>query len=302
MTSTVLPTLSVTVSVFTAVTDSELGSSRTLDSLVSFGHRGSDRFGTGLFCVTRESNAPETGEASRFEQRVLPAGLIHPSERIGEAAERVVREELGVEDHGRLHHTRVFDDPARVNGDGEGRVISFAYWTFVPFDLLAPLLGGRERVGLELVSSSELLDHWGDEVHRFDGVSRFGLRESPRGPAAHRRRGTVEMHGNTILGGDHDDMVFYSWRRLRYAFAGKLDPFRYLGTRALPEKFRLSDLRELSDVCRGERVQPDHFRRTLTTEDSFVQEAGEVDRTRPGKPASLYTLKEWAEPKSSPPS
>jgi len=300
MTSSALPTLSVTVTLFTVASDEELGQARTLHSLVSYGSDGGEGFGTGLFCVTRASNNPETGQAPQSGKRVLPATLIHPHERVAEAAIRVLREELGVEEFGRLRHTQIFDDPARGDIDGAGRVISFAFWAFVPFDLLAPVLGGREKVGLELVSSTRLLDQWGDKLGDFDGVSRFGLRENPRGPSGHRRRGTKELHGESILDGDHDDMVFYSWRMLRYAFAGKLDPFRYLGTRVLGDKFRLSDLRELSDVCRGERVQPDHFRRTLTSNDSFVQEAGEIDRTRPGKPASLYTLKEWARPKTDP--
>jgi ADP-ribose pyrophosphatase YjhB (NUDIX family) len=301
MTSSDLPTLSVTVTLFTVTSDDGLGQAPTLQSLVSQGGGEGRGFGTGLFCVTRASNNPDTGQAPQSGKRVLPASLVLPNERVVESAVRVLEQELGLDEFGRIRHTRIFDDPARGDIDGAGRVISFSFWAFVPFDLLAPVLGGREKVGLELVASSALLDQWRDELSDCDGVSRFGLRENPRGPSGHRRRGTKDLYGDTILDGDHDDMVFYSWRMLRYAFAGKLDPFRYLGTRVLGEKFRLSDLRELSDVCRGERVQPDHFRRTLTSDDSFVREAGEVDRTRPGKPASLYTLKEWAEPKTDPP-
>ena len=300
MSASALPMLSVTVTLFTVATDDDLGQAPTLQSLISLGENGGAGFGTGLFCVTRTSNNPETGQSPQSGKRVLPASLIRPNERVAESAARVITEELGVEEHGRIRNTRVFDDPARGDIDGAGRVISFAFWAFAPFDVLAPVLGGRDKVGLELVSSSQLLDQWGDTLTKSDGVSRFGLRENPIGPSGHRRRGTRDLLGDTILDGDHDDMVFYSWRMLRYAFAGKLDPFRYLGTRVLAEKFRLSDLRELSDVCRGERVQPDHFRRTLTSDDSFVREAGEVDRTRPGKPASLYTLKDWAKPSKGP--
>lgn len=300
MSAPVLPTLSVTVTLFTVATEDDIGQARSLRSLVSLGDSVGDRFGTGLFCVTRRSNNPETSQARPSGKRVLPASLIHPTERVADAAARVAREELGLDELGRLRHTRIFDDPLRDDIAGAGRVISFSFWGFVAFDQLAPVLGGREQVGLELVSSSALLDQWGEKLSDYDGVCRFGLRENPRGPSGHRRRLTQDLHGDTILDGDHDDMVFYSWRMLRYAFAGRLDPFRYLGTRVLGEKFRLSDLRELSDICRGERVQPDHFRRTLTSEDSFVTEAGEVDRTRPGKPASLYTLKEWAQPTTDP--
>lgn len=293
-----LPALSVTVTLFTVATDSEMGPMPTLRSLISLGGDTEERFGTGLFCVTRRSNDPKTGQAPVSGKRVLPASLVLPNERVSEAAARVLSDELGLTEFGRIRHSRIFDDPERGEIEGAGRVISLGYWAFAPFDVLAPVLGGRDQVGLELVSSSSLLDRWEPELATCDGMSRFGLRESPRGPSGHRRRLTRELLGDTILDGDHDEMVFYSWRLLRYAFAGKLDPFRYLGTRVLDQKFRLSDLRELSDVCRGERVQPDHFRRTLTSDDSFVREVGEVDRTRPGKPASLYTLKEWAEPKT----
>ena len=291
-----LPALSVTVTLFTVASEDDIGQTPTLRSLVMLGDSGQQGFGTGLFCVTRSSNNTEAGQAPRSGKRVLPATLVTPTERVADSATRVLRDELGVEEFGRLRYTRIFDDPARGDIADAGRSISFAFWAFAPFDSLAPVLGGRDKVGLELVSSSRLLDEWGEKLVDYDGVSRFGLRENPRGPSGHRSRLSRELHGDTILDSDHDDMVFYSWRMLRYAFAGKLDPFRYLGTRVLGEKFRLSDLRELSDVSRGERVQPDHFRRTLTSDDSFVQEAGEVDRTRPGKPASLYTLKDWAQP------
>jgi hypothetical protein len=97
---------------------------------------------------------------------------------------------------------------------------------------------------------------------------------------------------------DHDEMVFYSWRKLRYAFRGRLDPFRYLGATALSEAFRLSDLKELNDVCRGERTQVDQFRRSVLSESSFIAESNqkEVVQRRPGKPATLYSLRDWANP------
>jgi hypothetical protein len=104
-----------------------------------------------------------------------------------------------------------------------------------------------------------------------------------------------------VLDIDHDEMVFFAWRKLRYAFRGKLDPFRYLGATALPEAFRLSDLKELNDVCRGERTQVDQFRRSVLNESSFIAESQmkETKQRRPGKPATLYSLKEWANPSGS---
>jgi hypothetical protein len=71
-----------------------------------------------------------------------------------------------------------------------------------------------------------------------------------------------------------------------------------LGATALPEAFRLSDLKELNDVCRGERTQVDQFRRSVLNESSFIAESKvrELKQRRPGKPATLYSLREWADP------
>jgi len=90
-----------------------------------------------------------------------------------------------------------------------------------------------------------------------------------------------------ILAQDHDDMVFYAWRALRHAFDARLDPFSYLGLNPISEEFRLSDLQELTEVCRGERVQRDLFRRNVKNLD-FLAASGNFDRSRPGKPATMY--------------
>jgi hypothetical protein len=85
-------------------------------------------------------------------------------------------------------------------------------------------------------------------------------------------------------------MVFYGWRKLRYAFRGKLDPFRYLGVKALGEEFRLSDLQEFQDVACGIRTHRDQFRRQILNDSSFIVETKKLDSSRQGKPAALYTL------------
>jgi hypothetical protein len=137
-----------------------------------------------------------------------------------------------------------------------------------------------------------------NNLDEFDGVCRFGLRNSPMERRGHERKLAKDIGTGPILDIDHDEMVFYSWRKLRYAFRGKLDPFRYLGATALPEAFRLSDLKELNDVCRGERTQVDQFRRSVLNESSFIAESKvrELKQRRPGKPATLYSLREWADP------
>jgi hypothetical protein len=126
----------------------------------------------------------------------------------------------------------------------------------------------------------------------FDGVSRFGNRKMPdaKRKVGHDKTLTSQTKSGRILGLDHDDMVFYAWRQLRHAFDGRLDPFRYLGINPLGEEFRLSDLQEFTEVCRGERVQRDAFRRMMLADSSYLNSTGRTDSKRPGKPANLYSL------------
>ena len=171
----------------------------------------------------------------------------------------------------------------------------------VNFEDIRKYLGGKERVGLELVCSQLFMDKFEREngsLDLFDGVSRFGNRKMPdaKRKVGHDKTLTSQTKSGRILGLDHDDMIFYAWRQLRHAFDGRLDPFRYLGINPLGEEFRLSDLQEFTEVCRGERVQRDAFRRMMLAETSYLSSTGRTDSKRPGKPANLYELSAPPEP------
>lgn len=291
------PKIVVTVALFTVLEDFNLFTVPT--SLVSVGDVADEKFGMGLFVVTRRSNNDALPTITG--RRVLPASDVRSSESIEQAAHRLIREDLGVSVPVRLRQERIFDNPERQQGE---RVISITFWGFANLEDLAPVLGGKEQLGLELVNSSSFLDRWETRhgLDEYDGVCRFGLRYSPMERRGHDRQLALEMGTGPILDIDHDEMVFYSWRKLRYAFRGKLDPFRYLGATALPAAFRLSDLKELSDVSRGERTQVDQFRRSVLNESSFIAESQmkEIKQRKPGKPATLYSLREWADPTKEP--
>jgi ADP-ribose pyrophosphatase YjhB (NUDIX family) len=291
------PRLVVTVALFTVLEDFNLYT--VPSALLSVGE-GTDKFGMGLFVVTRRANLDVSPASEKSEKRVLPAMAVGAHESIDQAAQRLVREELGIFSYVRLRQTRIFDDPEREAGD---RVISVTYWGFANLEDVAPVLGGRDQVGLELVNSSSFLDKNAAELERYDGVSRFGGRYIPSERRAHELVTSQEFGSGSILDIDHDAMVLSSWRKLRYAFGGRLDPFRFLGATALPDAFRLSDLRELQDVCRGERSQVDQFRRSILNESSFISESviQEEKQRRPGKPATLYSLRDWADPKKNNP-
>ena len=287
------PKLVVTVALFTVLEDFNVYT--VPSSLLSVGDA-SDKFGMGLFVVTKKSDIDPSGSIS--DKRALPWIAVGSNESLDDAANRLVANELGISTHVRLRQTRIFDEPERVRGE---RIISVTYWGFANLEDVAPVLGGKEQVGLELVSSSLLLEQWGGRLIEHDGLSRFGGRFSPGERRAHDLVTTKDLGMGAILDVDHDAMVLLSWRKLRYAFGGKLDPFRFLGATALPEAFRLSDLRELHDVCRGERSQVDQFRRSVLNESSFISESSlkEEKQKRPGKPATLYSLRSWADPNKS---
>ena len=287
------PRLVVTVALFTVLEDFNLYT--VPSSLLSTGGD-AEKFGMGLFVVTKKSNSLSLSlESERSQKRVLPSAYVGVSESVDEAANRLVAEELGISAPVRLRQTQIFDDPKRQSDE---RVISITYWGFANLEDVAPVLGGKEQVGLELVNSSQLLDSKGQQLEQHDGLCRFGGRYVPGQQRGHDLVTTKDLQGDSILDIDHDVMVLLSWRKLRYAFGGKLDPFRFLAATALPESFRLSDLRELQDVCRGERTQIDQFRRNILNESSFISESmvQEEKLRRPGKPATLYSLRSWADP------
>lgn len=281
MTTDIYPRIAVDVIVFTVASEESLREMIWNEDLV----RPLEEFkgvkaGLSLFALT-------LGVSGSFERK-LPGGFVRGDERIVDAAKRIVLEEIGLAIPVPLREVGVYDDPDR---GGDVRTISFAYWTMVDFEELRKLLGGKDRVGLELVNSIGFMERFNEpegEIEKYDGISRFGSRLMPthgRG-RLHQKR----LPEDRKLALDHDVMVFYAWRKLRHAFTGRLDPFNYLRLNPLGEQFRISDLQEFHEVCRGEFIQRDLFRRNVTNDKSYLRQTNQRDNSRPGKPANLYTL------------
>ena len=271
------PQLAVDLVLFTMLTDKDLSDTWLREHVSPFPNP--DSTGLSMFVVTMKGP----------KGRVLPGSLIEGHERINDAANRILREVLGVYAPVRLREIGTFD---QLDRDLDARVISIPYWGFIRFQDLIKVLGGRDEVGLELVNSTSYIRDFADKhggLSEFDGVCRFGLRYAPTPSRGHLKQLTKDLEGQ-ILEQDHDEMVFYGWRKLRYAFSGKLDPFRYLGVKALGEEFRLSDLQEFQDVACGIRTHRDQFRRQILNDASFIVEPKNLDSSRQGKPAALYTL------------
>ena len=164
----------------------------------------------------------------------------------------------------------------------------------VNFEELRKFLGGRDQVGLELVSSAVALEGFSrtESLDRFDGISRFGYRLMPsaKNGITHAKTLTQDMPYGRILEHDYDDMVFYAWRDLRHAFDSKLDPFNYLSINPLGDEFRISDLLEFHEICLGQKLGRDAFRRSIISDKSYLKRTMQTDSDRPGKPANLYSL------------
>ena len=244
--------------------------------------------GLGLFVVTVPANSK--AYPALEGRRLLPGGSLQPDEKLASAAKRIANDILGISMNRPMRQVGIFDDPHR---DPNGRVLAFAYWAMVEFEEIRKYLGGREQIGLELVNSAKFMKDFEGvfgPLEDFDGVSRFGHRSMPSMTRGHNKTLTKDLPSGRILGLDHDEMVFYAWRALRHAFDSRLDPFRYLGVSPLGSDFRISDLQNFTEVCRGERIPRDLFRRRVIKDSKYLEPSGRTDEGRAGKPANLYKL------------
>lgn len=290
MTSDIHTTNAVDLVIFTVVDAQSLSKSLWDDSLVSQGrYRSEADSGLSLFVVTVPANKQNYPELAN--KRVLPGGYLLKDETLSQSSRRIAGEWLELPKYTRLQQIGTFDE---VERDPSGRVISFAYWGMVDFDHIRKYLGGRDQIGLELVNSPHYMRVFEQEMgalESFDGVCRFGNRimPSPSAFRGHQKTLSSNLPDGRILGLDHDDMVFYAWRKLRHAFNGRLDPFQSLGLNPLGNEFRLSQLQDFTEVCRGELIQRDLFRRQMLTDETFLRATGKTDRSKAGKPAMLYS-------------
>jgi ADP-ribose pyrophosphatase YjhB (NUDIX family) len=251
-----------------------------------------------LWVVTKKVGLSEWVDPMDPE-RVLPTSIVQDYETVAQAAQSLLIRELGIEFPVKLRSLQYFDNPARAGSD---RVIAFPFWGVVDISQIASLLGGKDQVGLQAVNSRGAIREMRERLssERFDGTSLFGYRIMPDAERGHFKYLPEDYRGKKILGVDHDLITFYAWRRLRYAFDAKIDPMRAIGVNPLGFNFRLSELQELYEVSLGEELQRDAFRRAMLDQKRpFIEESGETDSSRQGKPAKVYRLKDWAEPRRS---
>jgi len=86
---------------------------------------------------------------------------------------------------------------------------------------------------------------------------------------------------------DHDDILKYALKRLRY----KLE-YSAVGFQLLPDKFTLTELQQAYEIILGEPLDKRNFRRKIL-EAEMLEEAG-VRREREGRPARMYRFRDDA--------
>jgi 8-oxo-dGTP diphosphatase len=86
---------------------------------------------------------------------------------------------------------------------------------------------------------------------------------------------------------DHDEIVGYALKRLRY----KLE-YTAVGFRLLPQAFTLSQLQRAYETVLGERLDKRNFRRRIL-QAQVIEETGEM-QSGDGRPAKLYRYREDA--------
>jgi 8-oxo-dGTP diphosphatase len=129
----------------------------------------------------------------------------------------------------------------RPDRDPRGRVITVAYFALIPADAPVRLEGGSDA----------------------DETGWWALEDRPQ------------------LAFDHDEIISYALRRLRY----KLE-YSAVGFELMPAEFTLTELQNTYEIILGENLDKRNFRRR-------IQEAGVIEattryRSGEGRPARLY--------------
>lgn len=129
--------------------------------------------------------------------------------------------------------------------DPRGRVVSVAYYVLVDFLKISPRITGDENI---------------------KNIDWFDVNRLPS------------------LGFDHNDIINYALKRLRY----KLE-YSVVGLELLPEKFTLTQLQKMYEVILNEKIDKRNFRKKIFMM-NFLHETEELKKGS-HRPAKLYTFK-----------
>lgn len=184
----------------------------------------------------------------------LPGGFVGMDESLDEAAHRVLRTKVGLEDIF-LEQLYTFGEPDR---DPRTRVIAVAYYALVDAGKL-PALGQDARLATLETSTG---DRPGRKLRSLDDAGQ----ELP-------------------LAFDHDEILELVVERLR----GKLD-YAPIGFELLPPRFTLRQLQAIHETILGRSLNKDSFRRRMLAT-GLVVSTGKLEDNVGHRPAELYRFK-----------
>jgi 8-oxo-dGTP diphosphatase len=178
-----------------------------------------------------------------------------------------------------------------------------------PFEGKWAIPGGfvRHEESLEDAASRELFEETGVRDVHIEQLYTFGtINRDPRGRmvtvayvalvpaplALHAGTDASEAQWKSVYGlpemaFDHEEIVTYALKRLRY----KLE-YTAVGFRMLPKTFTLSQLQRAYETILGVKLDKRNFRRRILQAD-VIEETGEM-QTGDGRPAKLYGYREDA--------
>lgn len=178
-----------------------------------------------------------------------------------------------------------------------------------PFEGKWAIPGGfvRHEESLEDAAARELHEETGVRDVHIEQLYTFGtLNRDPRGRmvtvayvalvpaplALHAGTDASEAQWKSVyalpeMAFDHEEIVIYALRRLRY----KLE-YTAVGFRMLPKTFTLSQLQRAYETILGEKLDKRNFRRRIL-QAGVIEATGEM-QTGDGRPAKLYCYREDA--------
>ncbi len=133
----------------------------------------------------------------------------------------------------------------RPNRDPRGRVISIAYYALVDSSKIKPHVTGAEKI---------------------ENVQWVDVSDLPK------------------LAFDHEDIVGYALKRLRY----KME-YTAVGLELLPDLFTLTDLQRVYEIILSEKLDKRNFRKKVLS--MGVVEPAKIYKKGPHRPAMLYRFK-----------